>query len=205
LDIFTLSISNIIFHNIFSELTTALLTRLRIYNSLNSRDWIKMNIKKQIYLAGPLFSKGERDFNILLRNRLVKMGFSVFLPQEDGNDTESSRHEERQKMIFENDIRGIDRSDILLAVLDGGSDVDSGTAWEMGYAYARGIPVLGLKTDFRTFGEEGIVNLMMEMSMEALERDIESITNVLGKYLDSEDIQIREDPTKNDEKEDFII
>ncbi len=164
-----------------------------------------MNIKKQIYLAGPLFSKGERDFNILLRNRLVKMGFSVFLPQEDGNDTESSRHEERQKMIFENDIRGIDRSDILLAVLDGGSDVDSGTAWEMGYAYARGIPVLGLKTDFRTFGEEGIVNLMMEMSMEALERDIESITNVLGKYLDSEDIQIREDPTKNDEKEDFII
>jgi nucleoside 2-deoxyribosyltransferase len=142
-----------------------------------------MDGKKQIYLAGPLFSKAERDFNVLLRDRLVEMGFSVFLPQEDGNDTESSRMEDRQKNIFDNDVSGIDNSDIVLAVLDGGSDVDSGTAWEMGYAYAKGIPVLGLKTDFRTFGDEGIVNLMMEMAVEALERDVDSILKVLESYL----------------------
>lgn len=142
-----------------------------------------MDGKKQIYLAGPLFSQAERDFNVMLRDRLVEMGFSVFLPQEDGNDTESSRLEDRQRNIFENDVRGVDGSDIVLAVLDGGSDVDSGTAWEMGYAYAKGMPVLGLKTDFRTFGDEGIINLMMEMSMEALERDIESILKVLENYL----------------------
>lgn len=142
-----------------------------------------MNGKKQIYLAGPLFSKAERDFNVLLRDRMVEMGFSVFLPQEDGNDTESSRMEDRQKNIFDNDVSGIDNSDIVLAVLDGGSDVDSGTAWEMGYAYAKGIPVLGLKTDFRTFGDEGIVNLMMEMAVEALERDVDSILKVLESYL----------------------
>ncbi|WP_340820506.1 nucleoside 2-deoxyribosyltransferase [Methanolobus sp. WCC4] len=142
-----------------------------------------MDGKKQIYLAGPLFSQAERDFNVMLRDRLVEMGFSVFLPQEDGADTESSRLEDRQRNIFENDVRGVDGSDIVLAVLDGGSDVDSGTAWEMGYAYAKGIPVLGLKTDFRTFGDEGIINLMMEMSIEALERDIESILKVLENYL----------------------
>ncbi|MDK2830894.1 MAG: hypothetical protein PWQ75_646 [Methanolobus sp.] len=142
-----------------------------------------MDGKKQIYLAGPLFSKAERDFNVLLRDRMVEMGFSVFLPQEDGNDTESSRMEDRQKNIFDNDVSGIDNSDIVLAVLDGGSDVDSGTAWEMGYAYAKGIPVLGLKTDFRTFGDEGIVNLMMEMAVEALERDVDSILKVLESYL----------------------
>lgn len=142
-----------------------------------------MDDKKQIYLAGPLFSQAERDFNVLLRDRLVEMGFSVFLPQEDGNDTESSRLEDRQRIIFENDVRGLDESDIVLAVLDGGSDVDSGTAWEMGYAYAKGMPVLGLKTDFRTFGDEGIVNLMMEMSVDALERDIEGILKVLENYL----------------------
>ncbi|WMW25855.1 nucleoside 2-deoxyribosyltransferase [Methanolobus sediminis] len=142
-----------------------------------------MDGKKQIYLAGPLFSQAERDFNVLLRDKLVEMGFSVFLPQEDGNDTESSRMEDRQKNIFDNDVRGIDNSDIILAVLDGGSDVDSGTAWEMGYAYAKGIPVLGLKTDFRTFGDEGIVNLMMEMAVEALERDVDSILKVLKNYL----------------------
>ncbi len=145
--------------------------------------WNIMDGKKQIYLAGPLFSQAERDFNVLLRDRLVDMGFAVFLPQEDGNDTESGRHEDRQKKIFENDVRGIDASDIVLAVLDGGSDVDSGTAWEMGYAYSRGIPVLGLKTDFRTFGEEGIINLMMEMSIVSLERDIDSILKVLQDHL----------------------
>ncbi len=141
-----------------------------------------MDGKKQIYLAGPLFSKAERDFNLYLRDRLVEIGFNVFLPQEDGDDTISSRLEDRMKNIFINDVKGIDESDIVLAVLDGGSDVDSGTAWEMGYAYAKGIPVLGLKTDFRTFGDEGIVNLMMEMSMDRLERDVEDILKVLEDY-----------------------
>ncbi|MBN2110620.1 MAG: nucleoside 2-deoxyribosyltransferase domain-containing protein [Methanosarcinaceae archaeon] len=141
-----------------------------------------MDGKKQIYLAGPLFSKAERDFNLYLRDRLVEIGFGVFLPQEDGNDTLSGRLEERRKKIFENDVKGIDESDIVLAVLDGGSDVDSGTAWEMGYAYAKGIPVLGLKTDFRTFGDEGIVNLMMEMSVDKLERDVEDILKALEEY-----------------------
>lgn len=141
-----------------------------------------MEAKKQIYLAGPLFSKAERDFNVYLRDRLVEMGFKVFLPQVDGEDNLENRLHERQMCIFENDIRGIDQSDIVLAVLDGGSDVDSGTAWEMGYAYARGKKVLGLKTDFRTFGEEGIVNLMMEMSVEVLARDVEDILEVLEAY-----------------------
>jgi len=141
-----------------------------------------MDGKKHIYLAGPLFSRAERDFNLYLRDRLVEIGFSVFLPQEDGDDTISSRLEDRMKNIFINDVKGIDEADIVLAVLDGGSDVDSGTAWEMGYAYAKGIPVIGLKTDFRTFGDEGIVNLMMEMSMDRLERDVEDILKVLEDY-----------------------
>ncbi len=138
--------------------------------------------KKQIYLAGPLFSQAEREFNEILRDKLVEMGFSVFLPQEDGEDDIYNRVENNQRKIFENDVKGVDTSDIVLAVLDGGSDVDSGTAWEMGYAYAKNIPVLGLKTDFRTFGEDGIVNLMMEMTVEALERDVESILKVLESY-----------------------
>jgi nucleoside 2-deoxyribosyltransferase len=37
----------------------------------------------------------------------------------------------------------------MVAILDG-SQVDDGTAWEIGYAYARGLPVWGLRTDFRT-------------------------------------------------------
>jgi nucleoside 2-deoxyribosyltransferase len=55
----------------------------------------------------------------------------------------------------------LNSSDIVVAVLDG-VDVDSGTAWEIGYAYAKGKPVIGLRTDFRTLSD-GVVNLMVEM------------------------------------------
>ena len=43
-----------------------------------------------------------------------------------------------------------------------GVDVDSGTVWEIGYAYAHGLIVYGLRTDFRILGIEGVVNLMIE-------------------------------------------
>jgi len=46
----------------------------------------------------------------------------------------------------------LDRCDGVLAVLDG-VDVDSGTAAEIGYAAARGRPVVGLRTDVRPAGD----------------------------------------------------
>ncbi|MGB3906804.1 MAG: nucleoside 2-deoxyribosyltransferase [Methanomethylovorans sp.] len=142
-----------------------------------------MPVKKKIYLAGPLFSKAERDFNVYLRDKLVEKGFSVFLPQEDGNDDAETRLEVKQKNIFRNDVKGIDDCDIVVAVLDGGSDVDSGTAWEIGYAYAKGKDLLGLRTDFRTFGPEGNVNLMIEVSLDALKKDIQELFSSLEGYL----------------------
>ena len=118
---------------------------------------------KNIYLAAPLFSEAECGFNRRLRDELRKAGFSVFLPQEDSNNVKDKVN--RQKIIFDKNLDAIGRSDILVAVLDG-ADVDSGTAWEIGYACAKGKPVLGLRTDFRTLGMEGTVNLMIERSVE---------------------------------------
>lgn len=58
---------------------------------------------------------------------------------------------------------GIDRSDGLFAILDG-VDVDSGTAAEIGYAYAKGKYICGVRTDFRLAGDNpgSIVNLQVE-------------------------------------------
>ena len=36
----------------------------------------------RIYMAGPLFTKGERDFNAQLARELRDRGVEVFLPQE---------------------------------------------------------------------------------------------------------------------------
>jgi len=116
-----------------------------------------------VYLAAPLFSEAECDFNSKLRDELEGIGMSVFLPQEHSNDIDSKR-DTRQESIFSKNVEAIDKADILVAVLDG-VDVDSGTAWEIGYAHALGKPVYGLRTDFRTLGVEGIVNLMIERSV----------------------------------------
>lgn len=118
---------------------------------------------KNVYLAAPLFSKAECDFNCKLRDEIKRAGFNVFLPQENSNNIKDK--ENRQKIIFGKNLDAIENSDILVAVLDG-ADMDSGTAWEIGYAYAKGKPVLGLRTDFRTLGIEGTVNLMIEQSVE---------------------------------------
>ncbi len=117
---------------------------------------------RTVYLAAPLFSEAELDFNRKLRDEIKGAGFNVFLPQEDSNNVKN--RDDRQKVIFAKNEAGIRNSDIVAAVVDG-TDVDSGTAWEIGYAYALGKPILGLRTDFRTLGVEGTVNLMIERSV----------------------------------------
>lgn len=117
---------------------------------------------KNVYLAAPLFSEAECEFNRKLRDEIKRAGFNVFLPQEDSNNIKDKKN--RQKIIFDKNLDAIENSDILVAVLDG-ADMDSGTAWEIGYACAKGKPVLGLRTDFRTLGIEGTVNLMIERSV----------------------------------------
>ena len=61
------------------------------------------------------------------------------------------------------DLSLIDESEAVLALLDG-QDVDSGTALEIGYAFATGKLIVGLRTDIRRLSDnEGSeVNLMIE-------------------------------------------
>jgi len=120
---------------------------------------------KKIYLAGPLFSEAEKRFNEQLTQRIEAAGYDVFLPQRDSTDTESTRKQQDSAELFRKNSEAIDRAGLVIAILDGGSDVDSGTAWEIGYAYAKTIPVIGLRTDFRTLGVEGTVNLMIEKTL----------------------------------------
>lgn len=130
---------------------------------------------KTVYLAAPLFSEAERDFNHRLRDEIKNAGFNVFLPQEDSNNVHGKS---RQKIIFDKNMEAIDSSDIIVAVIDG-TDVDSGTSWEIGYAFAKGKTIIGLRTDFRTLGIEGTVNLMIERSV-VICKSIEELLNRLS-------------------------
>ncbi len=134
----------------------------------------------RIYLAGPLFSEAELAFNRRLYDELSRHLFSVYLPQEVG-DTSRTREKEEYSAIFSRHVKALEEADIVVAVVDG-PDADSGTAWEMGYAYALGKIVIALRTDFRRAGRHELVNLMLEESATVVTR-IEDLTAVLKSPL----------------------
>ncbi|MDD4254638.1 MAG: nucleoside 2-deoxyribosyltransferase [Methanofollis sp.] len=116
----------------------------------------------RVYFAAPLFSEAEQDFNKKVRDILEEAYFDVYLPQE-GGDTDATRARSSQREIFRRHVAALGEVDAVVAVVDG-ADADSGTAWEMGYAHARGTPVIALRTDFRRAGHNEHVNLMLEES-----------------------------------------
>ena len=108
----------------------------------------------KIYLAGPLFSAAERNFNSELTRLLRKKGHEVWLPQEFEQRTMTA------KQIFVKDVEGIEWADVVVANMDG-TDPDSGTSWECGYAYGKK-PVILFRTDFRVGYKLGGDRLQIE-------------------------------------------
>ncbi len=97
----------------------------------------------RIYLAGPLFTTPERDFNDRLAAMLRSLGHEVFLPQEHPASASTG------EAIFSKDVAGLDWADAVVAIMDG-ADPDSGTCWECGYAYATKKPVVLFRSDLRS-------------------------------------------------------
>ncbi len=114
-----------------------------------------------IYLAGPLFTAAERQFNLDLANEIRQncktCKVSVILPQVKADELKDDK--DFKCKIYSYCLQAIDKSDLVLAILDG-PDADSGTCIEMGYAYARKKPVIGIRTDLRSSEDRG-VNLMV--------------------------------------------
>ena len=115
-----------------------------------------------VYLAAPLFSEAERAYNLYTSECLNKNFFEVYLPQQAGDDSDR-RNKDEQVRIFSNNLKSLQNADIIVANIDG-ADADSGTAWEMGYAFAHRKPVIALRTDFRRSGSHEKVNLTLEES-----------------------------------------
>lgn len=106
----------------------------------------RIGLGKAIYIAGPLFTPAERSYLEELAGALEAAGFRTYLPHRDGGLASADRRDTRA--LYDADIRALDSCVAVVAVLNG-TDVDSGTAFEMGYAVARALPVLGLYEDIR--------------------------------------------------------
>ncbi|MCZ7647068.1 MAG: nucleoside 2-deoxyribosyltransferase [Planctomycetota bacterium] len=146
-----------------------------------------------VYFAAPLFTLLERRANRALAKAILRElpGTEIYLPQDfkhEGKFNESHAF----GRIFRDCVEHIDRADVMLAWLDG-PDADSGTAFEVGYAFAKGIPVVGVRTDFRQNQERGL-NIMLaracaafvyrpsfDEDVEGLARDIARAVRKVGK------------------------
>lgn len=124
----------------------------------------------RIYLASPLFTQVERQWNRALASALqaVMPHLDVVMPQ-DFKTAGKYNDPLHYGALFRMCVDALDNVDAALAVLDG-AGVDSGVAWEVGYAYAKGVPVVGLRTDFRPGAEHGM-NIMLSRSCRFLVRE----------------------------------
>jgi nucleoside 2-deoxyribosyltransferase/predicted secreted protein len=130
----------------------------------------------RVYLAAPLFSEAERVFNESVARLLRAHLIEVHLPQEAGDDS-AARDSREQERLFLSNKTALEESDLIVAIIDG-ADADSGTAWEIGYAFAQGKPVIALRTDFRRIGHHEHVNLMLEQSAKVVGSTDELLTKL---------------------------
>jgi nucleoside 2-deoxyribosyltransferase len=137
-----------------------------------------------LYYAGPLFTDAERTWNTAnaatLRARLPH--WRVLVPQEfcAAFDLDPSGRP-RYDLIAKACLEHLALADAVLAILDG-ADADSGTCFEAGWAVARGIPVIGLRTDWRP-AEDGAANCMLTRTCCAVERSLDAAIAAVGAAL----------------------
>ena len=111
-----------------------------------------------IYLASPWFKDNERVMYHQIINKMRSQGLEVYAPVE--HEIENAwdlPNEVWGRKVFQADIEAIDKADEVW-VLNFGMYSDSGTAWECGYAYAKGKTVRQLVYGF---GECKDYSLMM--------------------------------------------
>ena len=133
----------------------------------------------RIYFAGPLFSAAERDWNATLAAALRASGHEVFLPQEQEPGKDAAG-------IFATDVGGIDWAEVLVAIMDG-ADPDSGTCWEVGYAY-RKKPIVLVRTDLRRnegSGGSGYNPMLTESATIRIDAVWASMDEVSRRVLDA--------------------
>ena len=125
--------------------------------------------RPRCYLASPLgFSEtgrayyAERYLPALAEHVDPIDPWGLSLPGEFAAARVAGREHAFAIEVGERNAAAIRSARLLIAQLDG-QEVDAGTAAEVGYAAALGLPCLGVRSDLRATGEPGMrVNLQLE-------------------------------------------
>lgn len=155
-----------------------------------------------IYVASPLgFTEtGKYFYYEKLLPMIAQMGFEILDPWvltepsliSYANDAPEGaarrrRFEEVNEIIGRNNALAIRSCSLLVAILDG-SDVDSGTAAEIGNAAGLGKRIIGYRNDFRLSSDNvgSVVNLQVEYFIREHGGSIASSLDLLEETLKQE-------------------
>lgn len=126
-----------------------------------------------IYLAGPFFSQQELNWVNYIHGFLESCGFKILSPSKENGIINVNTGSDVKKDVFLSDLKLLDKSDLVVALLD---HSDTGTSFEIGYAYSNNIPVLGLKTS------KSSLNNMIEYSCDIICSSVEELITEVYKY-----------------------
>lgn len=112
----------------------------------------------KVYLASPWFNDKEMEVYKQVIEKMRSQGIEVYVPLEHEveNAWELSNADWGHKVFME-DINAIDSADEVW-IINHGMYSDTGTAWECGYAYAKGKVIRQLVC---TTSKENVFSLMM--------------------------------------------
>ncbi|MDM5233909.1 nucleoside 2-deoxyribosyltransferase [Lysinibacillus pakistanensis] len=117
------------------------------------------------YLANGLFSLGDRLVNeqlaVAIRDAISSI--ELYVPQENDAINDKTAYAD-SLAIAQADLEMLQKSDVLVAVLDG-VEIDSGVAAEIGAFAMLNRPIIGVFTDVRQQGRDNM------QKIEALVRD----------------------------------
>jgi len=142
--------------------------------------------KIKCYVAGPFFREGERERLEKLREFFKSDEFfdkyEFFFPMDHKiPGGESMPNGEWAWNVFEMDVKELVTSKLVIAIYDTHYS-DTGTAWELGFAYANHIPVLLLCTNLNA--DNSIMPLI------AADRIYQYDKFVNGEYFDFDEFDI---------------
>ena len=95
----------------------------------------------KVYLASPFFNDEEVKAVEAVEEILRSKGLDFFSPMRNQMDKLEAGTRHWSIETFMNDVKFIKACEIVVAIYHGNYS-DSGTAWEMGYAYATDEPVI---------------------------------------------------------------
>lgn len=142
--------------------------------------------KIKCYIAGPFFREGERERLEKLREFFKSDEFfnkyEFFFPMDHKiPGGESMPNGEWAWNVFEMDVKELATSKLVIAIYDTHYS-DTGTAWELGFAYANHIPVLLLCTNLNA--DNSIMPLI------AADKIYQYDKFVNGEYFDFDEFDI---------------